>query len=109
MWCWEAIAENLSNAGFSWGCSSEIDSTGRVIFTADAYSRDGRRFTVLSDEKLSAFLELERVTGGALGTLTASVELESATRADGKFDLELGLRFNVGYSSRAAGTRPYDY
>jgi hypothetical protein len=34
---------------------------------ADAYARYGRRFTVLSDEKLSAFLELERVTGVALG------------------------------------------
>jgi len=58
---WEMIAENLSKAGFSWGCSAEIDSTGRVLFTADAYSRDGRRFTVLSDDKLSAFLELESV------------------------------------------------
>jgi hypothetical protein len=59
---WEIIADNLSEAGFSWGCSSEIDSTGRVIFTADAYARDGRRFTVLSDEKLTAFLELEAAT-----------------------------------------------
>jgi hypothetical protein len=56
---WAAIADKLSKAGFSWGWSSEIDSTGRVLFTADAYSRDGRRFTVLSDERLSAFLELE--------------------------------------------------
>jgi hypothetical protein len=64
---WEIIGENLSKAGFSWGCSSEIDPTGRVIFTADAYSRNGRRFTVLSEEKLSAFLELERVTGVSLG------------------------------------------
>jgi hypothetical protein len=40
---WEAMAEKLSKAGFRWGCSSEIDSTGRVIFTADAYARDGRR------------------------------------------------------------------
>jgi hypothetical protein len=57
---WEIIADNLSKAGWSWGCSSEIDSTGRVIVTADAYSRDGRRFTVLADERLSAFLDLER-------------------------------------------------
>jgi len=57
------IAENLSKARFSWGCSSETDSIGRVMYTADAYSPDGRRFTVLSDEKLSAFLELERTTG----------------------------------------------
>ena len=55
---WEIIADNLSQAGFSWGCSSEIDSTGRAIFTAKAYARDGRRFTVLADERLTAFLEL---------------------------------------------------
>jgi hypothetical protein len=56
---WEVIAEKLSHAGFSWGCSSEIDSSGRVIFTADAYARDGRRFTFLAGERLNAFLELE--------------------------------------------------
>jgi hypothetical protein len=55
---WQTIAENLSQAGFSWGCSSEIDSTGRVLYTADAYARDGRRFTVLADDRLTAFLEL---------------------------------------------------
>ena len=53
---WEIIADNLSKAGFSWGCSSQIDSTGRVLFTADGYARDG---VILSDDKLSAFLELE--------------------------------------------------
>jgi hypothetical protein len=62
-----AIAEKLSNAGFTWGCSSQIDSNGRVIYTADAYARDGRRFTVLADERISGFLELERVTDVALG------------------------------------------
>ncbi len=51
---WEIIADNLSKAGWSWGCSSEIDSTRRVLFTADAYFSDGRRFIVLSDDKLSA-------------------------------------------------------
>jgi hypothetical protein len=48
------------------------DSTGNVIerhehaastdparFTGSRYGRDGRRFIILSDEKLSAFLELE--------------------------------------------------
>ena len=67
---WQIIAHNLSKAGFSWGCSSDIDSTGRVIFTADAYSPDGRRFTVLADERLTAFLELERATGVGLGKRT---------------------------------------
>jgi hypothetical protein len=56
---WETIAENLSQAGVSWGCSSQIDSTGTVIFTADAYSRAGRRFTVLANERFTAFLELQ--------------------------------------------------
>jgi hypothetical protein len=55
---WEIIADNLSKAGFSWGCSSEVDSSGRVLFTADAYAPDGRRFTVLADERLTASLEL---------------------------------------------------
>jgi hypothetical protein len=56
---WETIAENLSQVGFSWGCSSQSDSTGRVIVTADAYSRDGRRFIVLANERFTAFLELQ--------------------------------------------------
>jgi hypothetical protein len=66
----EALGDHSGKAqpsGFSWGCSSEIDSTSRVIFTADAYAREGRRFIVLADEGLSAFLELEGVTRVALG------------------------------------------
>ncbi len=59
---WEIIADNLSSSGLSWGCSSDIDGTGRVLYTADAYRKDGKRFTVIADNKLTAFLELERVT-----------------------------------------------
>jgi len=65
----EIIADNLSQAGFSWGCSDEVDSTGRVIYTADAYARDGRRFTVLSDERLTAFLELQAAIRRQYGKL----------------------------------------
>jgi hypothetical protein len=28
---WQIITNNLSKAGFSWGCSSEIDSTGQCF------------------------------------------------------------------------------
>jgi hypothetical protein len=42
-----------------WGCSNEIDSTGRVIFKAEAYARDGCRFIILADDRLAAFLELD--------------------------------------------------
>ena len=63
----QSVAEKLSQAGFGWAVPSQTDSTGLVIFTADAYPPDGRRFIVVSDEKLSAFLEFERVTGVVLG------------------------------------------
>jgi hypothetical protein len=29
---WEIIADNLSKAGWSWGCVSAIDSNGRTIW-----------------------------------------------------------------------------
>ena len=57
---WEIIADNLSKAGWSWGCVSALDLEGRTIFIADAHRDDGKRFIVHSDEKLTAFLELER-------------------------------------------------
>jgi hypothetical protein len=57
---WEIIADNLKKAGWSWGCVSALDTQGRTIWIADAH-RDGNRFVVRADEKLSAFLELERV------------------------------------------------
>jgi hypothetical protein len=54
---WEIIADNLSKAGWSWGCVSAIDSKGRTIWIADAHRDDGERFVVRADEKLTAFLE----------------------------------------------------
>jgi hypothetical protein len=59
---WEIIADNLSNAGWSWGCVSVIDCNRRTIWIADAHRDDGKRFVVHAEEKLTAFLELERVT-----------------------------------------------
>jgi hypothetical protein len=56
---WEIIADNLSKAGWSWGCVSAIDSQGRTIWIIDAHRDDGKRFIARSDEKLTAFLELE--------------------------------------------------
>jgi hypothetical protein len=39
---WEIIADNLSKAGWSWGCVSALDSNGRTIFVADAHRGDGK-------------------------------------------------------------------
>jgi hypothetical protein len=56
---WEIIADNLSKRGWSWGCVSAIDSHGRTMWIANAH-RDGKCFVVRADEKLTAFLELQR-------------------------------------------------
>ncbi len=56
---WEIIADNLSKAGWSWGCVSAVDSRGRTIFIADAHRGDGKRFVVRADEKLTASVALE--------------------------------------------------
>jgi hypothetical protein len=40
---WEIVADNLSKAGWSWGCVSAIDCEGRTIWVADAHRGDGRR------------------------------------------------------------------
>jgi hypothetical protein len=56
---WETIADNLSQAGFSWGCVSAIDSNGRTIWIADAHRDDGKPSVVHADEKLTALMELE--------------------------------------------------
>jgi hypothetical protein len=56
---WEIIADNLSKAGWSWGCVSAVDSEGRTIWITDAHWGDGQRFVVRADEKLRAFIELE--------------------------------------------------
>jgi hypothetical protein len=71
---WEIIADNLSKARWSLGWVSAVDSEGRTIWIADAY-RDGKRFVVHADEKLTAFFELEREV------LTMTFYLESI-RAD---------------------------
>jgi hypothetical protein len=42
------------------GCISVVDSNGQTIFVADAHRDDGQRFVVHAEEKVTAFLELER-------------------------------------------------
>jgi len=39
---WEMIADNLSKAGWTWGCVSTVNSRGRTIFVADAHRGDGK-------------------------------------------------------------------
>jgi hypothetical protein len=59
---WEIIADNLSKAGWSWGCVSAIDSDGRTTWIVDAHRDNGKRLVVRAEEKLTAFVELESAT-----------------------------------------------
>ena len=56
---WEIIADNLSKAGWSWGCASAIDSNGETIWIVDAHHDNEKRFVAHADEILTAFMELE--------------------------------------------------
>jgi hypothetical protein len=47
-----------------------VDREGRTIFTVDAH-RDDQHFIVRADEKLAAFLELEKVTRESFRFLNA--------------------------------------
>jgi hypothetical protein len=51
---------NSDPTGWSWGCVSALDSAGRTIWIAGTHRNDGKRFVARVDEKLTAFLELER-------------------------------------------------
>jgi hypothetical protein len=52
---WEIIGDNLSKAGWSWGCVAAVTIEGRIIWVADAHRDDGKRFVVHADEKLTVF------------------------------------------------------
>jgi hypothetical protein len=76
---WEITADNLSKAGWSWGCVSAIDSNGRTIFVGDAHRDGGKRFVVRADEKLTAFVELESAIC-AVGPIGCSAWLGECAR-----------------------------
>jgi len=61
----------LNGTAVTPGWVSAVDCEGRTIWIADAHRDDGRRFIVHADEKLSAFVELERQV------LTVTFYLES--------------------------------
>jgi hypothetical protein len=56
---WGIIADNLHDAGWSLGWVSAVDLKGRTIWIVDAHGY-GKRFIVRADEKLTAFVELQR-------------------------------------------------
>jgi hypothetical protein len=53
------IVNKIIKTGFSVGWASALDDYGRTVWIVGAH-RDGKRFVVRADEKLTAFVELER-------------------------------------------------
>src|SRR5262249_7862146 len=47
-------------AGWSGSCVSAVDSNGRTILIVDVHRDDGKRFVVRADEKLTAFIQLDK-------------------------------------------------
>jgi hypothetical protein len=70
----------LSKADWSWGWFSAIDFNGRTIWIADAHVTTESVFVARADEKVTAFLELERVTGESIMDTTQAV-IHSARRS----------------------------
>ena len=56
---WQIIADNLKKAGWTSGCISSTDHTGRQFWVVTAEREKAGRFIVEADEKLTAFMELE--------------------------------------------------
>jgi hypothetical protein len=89
---WEIIADRLSQAGWSLGWVSAIDSHGQTIWIVDAH-RDGKRFVERADEKLSAFIDPKTVVRCRCRRLEPvfMCALEASPSLDAPFQLE-GLR-----------------
>lgn len=57
----ETIAARLSKSGWSLGCATVVSNEGWYIFAVGAHRNDGRRYLVRADDKLTAFVEIERI------------------------------------------------
>jgi len=57
---WEIVANQLSEAGWTWGHVRFVRD-GQYLDLVDAHRSDGKRHIVCADDKLSAFLELQRI------------------------------------------------
>ena len=62
------LSKNSARKSSRESCAISVNrgSNGRTIWIADAHRDDGKRFVVHADEKLTAFVELERVTRASL-------------------------------------------
>jgi hypothetical protein len=58
--CWKSSQTGSARPVGVWTGFPAVGSSGRTISIVDAHRGDGARFTVRAEEKLTAFVELER-------------------------------------------------
>jgi hypothetical protein len=87
---WEIIADNLSNAGWSWGYVSAVDSQGRTIRIADAHRGDGASAIHLTKQRESA----ERIL--PLGADFYGLTVRIKTGAERLYTMSKGLELALG-------------
>ena len=68
------IANKIIEAGFSVGWVSAVDDDGRTVWVVDAH-RGGKRFIAGADEKLTAFVELERTIRRAAAVIRPTAKV----------------------------------
>lgn len=81
----EVLGNHCRSTRQSWlvvGCLSQIDSTGRMLFAADAHRDNEKRFILTAHEKLTAFLELERQLSKAAGMIKRAIDRRAMSSAD---------------------------
>jgi hypothetical protein len=61
---WEIIADNLSKAGWSWGCVSAVDSSGRTIVpiacNMRSRTRSGQSFAKYAESAFTGSDKLQK-------------------------------------------------
>src|SRR5437763_15747403 len=78
---WEIIADRLKARGWSFGYCTAVSNCGQRLNIVDAQRYEGSRYIFRCDEMLTAFLELERLTGDPKRQATSGAEPASQPRA----------------------------
>jgi hypothetical protein len=95
MKCCEIIADNLSKAGWSWGCVAAVDSDGRTIWIVDAH-RGGGKF---ESQWIAIIRNLDEILSAKYAHPPSyAVDGHRSVRQVGDFDIDDGRSFTDAHS-----------
>src|SRR4029077_6692722 len=81
--CWEIIADNLSKAGWTWGCVSAIDSNGvNYLDCRSAHRGDGQRCAKSPSEFWCVSITLRFIVNANHTVVSAAVEFRIVGTGD---------------------------